>query len=71
MIATTTYQCEVCGAYYYTEKECVECEHKHGVAVEIKDVYYKHGERYPKVLSVKMSDGTLKMYHADVSLVER
>lgn len=65
MIKTTLYQCETCGARYYTEEECTKCERRHVGAVEIQDMYFSPCESYPTAFSVKMGDGALKIYRAE------
>lgn len=58
MIVETKYKCEICGAEYESENECLKCEIRHKKILDIKKCHYGSMERYPKMIYLIMNDGT-------------
>lgn len=54
--------CDVCLAPYLDADEAKKCEKSHCLPVEIENMRYKEQQKYPNVISVRMSDGKTLRY---------
>lgn len=62
-----SYRCETCKKVYATFTSAEICEKRHIHPVDIPEELFKYGEVEPRVLMVKMSDGSLIQYDMHVS----
>ena len=62
-----SYRCETCKKIYPTVERAERCEESHIHPVDIPEELFNFGEVEPRVLMVKMSDGSVIQYDMHVS----
>ena len=62
-----SYRCEICKKVYATFTSAEICEGRHIHPVNISEELFKIGEVEPRVLMVKMSDGSVIQYDMHMS----
>lgn len=62
-----SYQCDTCKKVYATFTAAEICEERHIHPVDISEEFFNFGEIEPRVLMVKMSDGSVIQYDMHVS----
>ena len=64
-----SYRCETCKKIYATLTAAERCEESHIHPVDIPEELFHFGEIEPRVLMVKMSDGSVIQYDMHVSVL--
>ena len=62
-----SYRCETCKRVYATFTAAETCEESHIHPVDISEELFRSGEIEPRVLMVKMSDGSVIQYDMHMS----
>lgn len=62
MIKETIFICSTCGQRFRDQKECEYCEGSHAKPSQILKYQYSSGGRYPRLVSIEMSDGIVAYY---------
>lgn len=63
-----SYQCETCKKIYPSVERAERCEESHIHPVDILEELFHFGEIEPRVLMVKMSDGSVIQYDMHMSV---
>lgn len=61
------FQCEICNTVYNNKIDCEKCEKGHVKPVKIVDFKFnsvKNDGKYPKTITVELSNGEVKIYKA-------
>lgn len=62
MTEVKNYICDVCLATYFDAEDAKKCEESHLLPVEVENMQYEEQQKYPNVISVRMSDGKTWRY---------
>lgn len=62
MIQQINYVCEVCGAAYLNQQDCVDCEASHEKPQNIYSYVFNKEQKYPGLITIESINGRYAQY---------
>jgi len=64
MVKQKLYKCEVCGAVYADDEDCMACEANHTKLLSVlpEDQRFNPGQKYPRYINAIMENGKKIVY---------
>jgi len=64
MVKQKLYKCEICGAIYADDEDCLACEGNHAKLLSVlpEDQKFNPGQRYPRYINAIMENGKKVVY---------